>query len=65
MLAGFRIRDLDFVVEGHALKVAKAVADKTGARTVSVDENRKSVELALASGVSGVTSGVGTMTTCR
>ena len=26
MLAGFRIRDLDFVVEGNALKVAKALA---------------------------------------
>ena len=31
MLAGFRIRDLDFVVEGPALKLAKAVSDKTGA----------------------------------
>jgi len=51
MLAGFRIRDLDFVVEGSALKVAKAVAEKTGARVVSVDENRKSTELLLASGV--------------
>ncbi|HUI79435.1 MAG TPA: hypothetical protein VLY24_16030 [Bryobacteraceae bacterium] len=51
MLAGFRIRDLDFVVEGNALKVAKAVAEKTGARVVSIDENRKSTELALASGV--------------
>jgi len=51
MLAGFRIRDLDFVVEGNALKVAKAVAEKNGARVVSVDENRKSTELLLASGV--------------
>ena len=33
MLGGFRIRDLDFVVEGHALKVAKALAT-TGARTI-------------------------------
>jgi tRNA nucleotidyltransferase/poly(A) polymerase len=51
MLAGFRIRDLDFVVEGNALKVAKAVAEKTGARIVSQDENRKSTEMLLASGV--------------
>jgi tRNA nucleotidyltransferase (CCA-adding enzyme) len=51
MLAGFRIRDLDFVVEGNALKVAKAVAEKTGARVVSIDETRKSTELLLASGV--------------
>lgn len=51
MLAGFRIRDLDFVVEGNALKMAKALAEKTGAKTVSVDENRKSVELLFESGV--------------
>ena len=31
MLAGFRIRDLDFSVEGPALKVAKSLADKTAA----------------------------------
>ncbi len=51
MLAGFRIRDLDFAVEGNALKVAKAVVERTGARVVSQDENRKSTELLLASGV--------------
>ena len=33
MLAGFRIRDLDFVVEGPALKVAKAICERTGAKT--------------------------------
>ena len=32
MLAGFRIRDLDFVVEGNALKVAKTVCDRAGAK---------------------------------
>ena len=31
MLAGFRIRDLDFVVEGNALKIAKAICERTGA----------------------------------
>ncbi|HEX3747776.1 MAG TPA: hypothetical protein VHW09_27760 [Bryobacteraceae bacterium] len=51
MLAGLRIRDLDFVVEGPALKVAKGLAERTGAQTVSVDEVRKSVELVFASGV--------------
>lgn len=51
MLAGYRIRDLDFVVEGNALKVAKAVAEATGAKTVAVDEQRKSAELLFPSGV--------------
>jgi tRNA nucleotidyltransferase/poly(A) polymerase len=51
MLAGFRIRDLDFVVEGNALKVAKAVAEAAGAKTVSVDEHRKCVELLFPTGV--------------
>ena len=51
MLAGFRIRDLDFVVEGNALKIAKAICERTGATTVSTDENRKSAELVFPSGV--------------
>jgi tRNA nucleotidyltransferase/poly(A) polymerase len=51
MLGGFRIRDLDFVVEGNALKVAKAIAEHTGARIVSSDEHRKSAELVFPSGV--------------
>jgi len=51
MLAGFRIRDLDFVVEGPALKVAKAVAAQTGAKIVSEDEHRKMAELVFPSGV--------------
>jgi tRNA nucleotidyltransferase/poly(A) polymerase len=50
MLAGFRIRDLDFVVEGAALKLAKAVAAHSGAAIVSADENRKSAELLFRSG---------------
>ena len=29
MLAGFRIRDLDFVVEGNALKIAKALCERS------------------------------------
>jgi tRNA nucleotidyltransferase (CCA-adding enzyme) len=51
MLAGFRIRDLDFVVEGQALKLAKAVCETTGAKLASVDENRKSAELVFPSSV--------------
>src|SRR5438477_7251739 len=51
MLAGFRIRDLDFVVEGPALKIAKTLCESTGARLVSSDENRKSAELIFPSGV--------------
>ncbi len=51
MLAGFRIRDLDFVVEGAALKIAKAVSDRSGAAITASDENRKSAELLFPSGV--------------
>jgi tRNA nucleotidyltransferase/poly(A) polymerase len=51
MLAGFRIRDLDFVVEGAALKLAKTVAGRSGATIVSEDEHRKSAELAFPTGV--------------
>jgi tRNA nucleotidyltransferase/poly(A) polymerase len=51
MLAGLRIRDLDFVVEGNAVKVAKAVAEAAGAQTVAVDEHRKAVELLFPAGV--------------
>lgn len=51
MLGGFPIRDLDFTLEGNAIKLAKAVANKLGAQVVSVDETRKSVELLSAGGV--------------
>ena len=51
MLAGLPIRDLDFVVEGPALKLAKTVSDKTAAEIVSSDETRKTAELLFASGV--------------
>ena len=51
MLAGFRIRDLDFVVEGNALKIAKAICERTGATTISTDENRKAAEIVFPSGV--------------
>ena len=51
MLAGFRIRDLDFSVEGNAPKVAKAVSDRGGAKIVAEDEIRKTTELVFPSGV--------------
>ena len=51
MLAGFRIRDLDFTVEGNGLKVAKTFAERTSARILSTDETRKSVEMVTAEGV--------------
>jgi tRNA nucleotidyltransferase (CCA-adding enzyme) len=50
MLAGFRVRDLDFVVEGPALKLAKVVAEKTRATIVDEDETRKSSELLFPDG---------------
>ncbi len=45
MLGGFRIRDLDFSVEGNALKVARALEENAGVRIVAFDENRRSAEL--------------------
>jgi tRNA nucleotidyltransferase/poly(A) polymerase len=51
MLAGFRIRDLDFVVEGNGLKLAKSVCDESGAKLLHADENRKCAELIFPSGV--------------
>jgi len=51
MLAGFRIRDLDFVVEGNALKLAKTVCDRADASIVAADENRKTADLLFPAGV--------------
>jgi len=51
MLGGFRVRDLDFVVEGNALKMAKAVAASAGASITAVDELRRSAELVFPGGV--------------
>ncbi len=50
MLGGFRIRDLDFSVEGPALKLAKTLQDR-GARTIEADELRRSAELIFPGGV--------------
>jgi tRNA nucleotidyltransferase/poly(A) polymerase len=45
MLGGFPIRDLDFTVEGNALKLARALAAKPHVKIVAEDEERKSAEL--------------------
>jgi tRNA nucleotidyltransferase/poly(A) polymerase len=45
MVGGFPIRDLDFTVEGNAVKLGKTIAAKTGAEILEADENRKSIEL--------------------
>jgi tRNA nucleotidyltransferase/poly(A) polymerase len=55
MLGGFRIRDLDFSVEGPALKVARALEEQ-GARALAVDENRRTAELVFPSGVTAQVS---------
>lgn len=51
MLGGFQIRDLDFVVEGNAPKLAKTLTAKSGARVVSLDERRHTMELLFPGGV--------------
>jgi tRNA nucleotidyltransferase (CCA-adding enzyme) len=51
MLGGFPIVELDFTIEGNALKVAQAVAKKSGAKIHSEDDNRKLAHLVFRSGV--------------
>lgn len=50
MLGGFPVRDLDFTVEGSALKLAKSAQKKFGAKIASTDEHRKSAELIFPGG---------------
>jgi tRNA nucleotidyltransferase/poly(A) polymerase len=50
MLGGFPIRDLDFTVEGPALKLAHNLEKKAGAKIVSIDEHRKTAELKFPNG---------------
>ena len=47
MLGGFPIRDLDFTVEGPAVKLARDVAKRCKAEVLAVDDHRKSAELQL------------------
>ena len=51
MLGGFPIRDLDFTLEGNAIKFARAINKAGEAKIVSEDDARKTVELIFASGV--------------
>lgn len=51
MLGAFPIRDLDFTVEGAALKLSKLVAQRTGAEILDTDENRKIAHLLFPGGV--------------
>lgn len=50
MLGGYPIRDLDFTVEGNAVKLAKDLAKKTGAEILHVDDNKKCVDLLFPGG---------------
>ena len=52
MMAGFAIRDLDFTIEGPAVKFARIVAQKANAEVLAVDETRKCVELLFRGNVS-------------
>src|SRR5580700_9302450 len=51
MLGGFPIVELDFTIEGNALKVAQAVAKKSGAKIQAEDDNRKVAHLVFRTGV--------------
>ena len=51
MLGGFPILDLDFTVEGNALKLLPAIVKKAGAKVLWEDDNRKLAALAFPSGV--------------
>src|SRR3954453_3297109 len=51
MMGGFPIRDLDFTVEGPALKIAKSLAETKGAEIISMNDLRKSAEIRLRGNV--------------
>lgn len=51
MLGGFPIREIDFTVEGNAIKLAEAIGKKSGARVVSADDNRKVALMLFPGGV--------------
>ncbi len=51
MLGGFPIVDIDFTVEGNALKLLPAIVKKAGAKVLWEDDNRKLAALAFPSGV--------------
>lgn len=51
VLGGFPIRDLDFVLEGNPLKLAKALTATLGGSLVAVDDSRKLAEAVFPGGV--------------
>jgi tRNA nucleotidyltransferase/poly(A) polymerase len=51
MLGSFPIMDLDFTIEGNALKLLPTIVKKTGAKILWEDDNRKLAALAFPSGV--------------
>jgi tRNA nucleotidyltransferase/poly(A) polymerase len=51
MLGGFPIRELDFTVEGPAVRLSKTIAQKSRAQLLRVDEERKQALLQFPSGV--------------
>ena len=51
MLGGFPILEIDFTVEGNAIKLAQTIAKKTGAKIVGTDDNRKMAQLVFPGGV--------------
>ncbi|MDP9112315.1 MAG: hypothetical protein M3O20_01385 [Acidobacteriota bacterium] len=50
-LGGFPVRDLDFTVEGSALKLAKLAEKKFGAKIVSTDDHLKCADLLFPGGI--------------
>jgi len=52
MLGGFAITDLDFTVEGNAIKLAKDIVKSRQATLLAVDEHRKCAEILFPTGVS-------------
>ncbi len=53
MMGGFPIRDLDFAVEGPAVKFAKSIAESIGAEVLSTDDHGKAVEMRFPGNVNG------------
>ena len=51
MLGGFPMLEIDFTVEGNAVKLAQPIAKKSGAKIIAQDDNRKAVQLACPGGV--------------
>src|SRR5712691_4434166 len=45
MLGGFPIAEIDFTMEGNAVKLARAIAHKAHAEVVHVDDTRKVAHL--------------------